>query len=70
LFSPKAIGEILEKTEDMESMIEDWRQKGFLEWESKSTPGLIKRKGYKYFEDGANHNLLNIAENIKCPVLY
>ncbi len=43
--------------------------KGFVEWESHSTPGVFKRKGYKYFEDEIKHNLLNTAENIKCPVL-
>jgi alpha-beta hydrolase superfamily lysophospholipase len=69
LFSPKVLGEIFEKTDEMKIMIEEWKEKGFIEWESHSSPGVIKRKGYKYFEDGINHNLLKIAENIKCPVL-
>ncbi|MCK9445859.1 lysophospholipase [bacterium] len=68
LFNPKVLGEIFEKNND-EEMIKEWKEKGLIEWESHSSPGVFKRKGYKYFEDGINHNLLEIAGNIKCPVL-
>jgi alpha-beta hydrolase superfamily lysophospholipase len=64
LFSSKVLGDSPNKAE-----LEDLKAKGFVEWESHSTPGVFKRKGYKYFEDEINHNLLNIAEKIKCPVL-
>lgn len=69
LFSPKVLGEIIQKTSETEVMMEECKKKGFFEWESLSTPGCIKRKGYDYFIDGKNHNLLNIAGKIKCPVL-
>ena len=64
LFSPKVKGD-----NPKDSEIEELKMKGFVEWESHSTPGVFKRKGYKYFEDEIKHNLLNTAENIKCPVL-
>jgi hypothetical protein len=64
LFSPKVTGDSPKELE-----IEELKIKGFVEWESHSTPGVFKRKGYKYFEDEINHNLLNIVEKIKCPAL-
>jgi len=64
LFAPKIIGDTPNEAE-----LEELGSKGFVGWESHSTPGVFKRKGYKYFEDEKNRNLLKIAENIKCPVL-
>lgn len=64
VFVPKVIGDIPNKLE-----LEELETKGHIEWESHSTPGVSKRKGYKYFEEEKNLNLLKITEKIKCPVL-
>lgn len=64
LFTPKVMGDIPNEAEK-----EELERRGFVEWESHSSPGIFKRKGCKYFEEEKNCNLLKIAENIKCPVL-
>jgi pimeloyl-ACP methyl ester carboxylesterase len=69
LFNPKVLGEASQNGEDIELMIEEYKKRGFREWESQSSPGVIKRQGYGYIEDGKKHNLLTIAERINCPVL-
>ncbi len=49
--------------------LEEWKESGWLISESKSKPGLIKRKPWSHMEERLNHNLLPGAEKLIMPFL-
>jgi len=49
--------------------IDEWRAKGYREWESVSQPGLIKRLKWSHVEDRLKYNILPKAHNLIMPVL-
>ena len=62
-------GGLFIRTEEIQLILEDWKNTGLREWESSSRPGLIKRLKYGFIEDLLKYNLLNDADKINCPVL-
>ena len=62
-------GKLFIDTEEIKSVLDDWRSKGLREWESSSRPGLIKRLKYGFIEDLLQYDLLNKVSKINCPVL-
>jgi len=70
LFSPLVSGKLFIETEEIKKALPEWEKTGIREWESSSSPGIIKKSGYQFIEDSLNHNLLKGAEKIKCPVLF
>jgi pimeloyl-ACP methyl ester carboxylesterase len=69
LFGSVISGKLFQKTDKIKPLLRDWKEKGIREWESSSSPGVIKKSKYVFIEDGENHDLLKIADKIKCPVL-
>ena len=69
LFSPLVSGKLHKETDRIKLIINKWKEKGIREWESSSSPGVIKQSKYDYIEDSLSHDLLKDAEKIKCPVL-
>jgi alpha-beta hydrolase superfamily lysophospholipase len=49
--------------------LEDWKKKGYREWESSSSPGLIKRSNYSFVTDILKYDLLEKIDKIRVPVL-
>jgi len=49
--------------------LEDWKRCGYREWESSSSPGLIKRSNYSFVVDLLKYDLLERIDRIKVPVL-
>ncbi|MFA5754892.1 MAG: alpha/beta fold hydrolase [Candidatus Paceibacterota bacterium] len=70
LFSPLISGKLHNETDMIKSIINDWKEKGIREWESSSSPGVIKQSKYDFVEDSLNHDLLKDTEKITCPVLF
>jgi len=69
LFSSVVSGKLLQETEDIKSILEEWKRSGIREWKSHLNLGVIKKSGYNFIEDGLSHDLLKNAEDIECPVL-
>jgi len=69
LFSPLVSGELHKETDGIKLIIDEWKEKGIREWESSSSPGIIKQSKYDFIEDSLNHDLLKNAGKIICPVL-
>ena len=68
LFSPLVSGRLFLETEDIKSIMEEWEIRGIREWISGSSQGAVKRSGYVFVGDSLRHDLLEVAEKIKCPV--
>jgi len=69
LFSPLVSGKLFLETDDIKSIMEEWEIRGIREWISGSSQGAVKRSGYVFVGDSLRHDLLEVAEKIKCPVL-
>lgn len=69
LISPFISGKLFQETDEIRPILDEWRKKGIREWESSSSPGVIKRLKYDFIEDGLNYDLLEYADRIKCPIL-
>lgn len=69
LFSSIVSGKLFQETDEIRPILKEWKERGIREWESSSSPGVIKRSKYAFIEDGLNHDLLKIVDKIKCPVL-
>lgn len=70
LFSPFISGELFIETEEIKKVLSEWKKAGIREWQSSSSPGVIKKSGYQFIKDSLNHDLLKGAEKIKCPILF
>lgn len=70
LCSSLVSGQLLKETDEIKSIIKEWKRKGIREWQSSSSPGIIKQSKYDFIEDSLNHDLLKDAESIECPVLF
>lgn len=69
LFSPFVSGKLFLETEEIKPVLDEWKRTGIREWISSSSPGLVKRSKYGFVEDSLNHDLLDVAGKIECPVL-
>jgi alpha-beta hydrolase superfamily lysophospholipase len=69
LFGSLVSGKFFQERNDIKEILEEWKNSGVRIWNSRSNPGVVKRSGYKFIEDGENHDLLKTADKIKCPVL-
>lgn len=70
LCSPLVSGQLFKETDDVRLIIDEWKRDGIRQWESSSSPGIIKQSKYDFIEDSLNHDLLKEAKDIKCPVLF
>jgi len=62
-------GELFIKAFKVKESLEEWERCGYREWESLSSPGLIKRLNYSFVLDGLKYDLLKKIKEIKVPVL-
>lgn len=62
-------GLLTEETSDFKKVKDDWKKDGIREWESSSSPGVIKRLKWAHVEDRRKYDLLPVAEKITMPVL-
>ena len=69
LLSSFISGQLLIQSPEVKPLIEDWKKKGYREWESSTTPGVIKRLNWGHIEDSYKYDLLKETEKINCPVL-
>lgn len=69
LISSVVSGKLFQETDEINPILKEWKEKGIREWESSSSPGVIKRSKYNFIEDGLNHDLLKIIDKIECSVL-
>jgi alpha-beta hydrolase superfamily lysophospholipase len=70
LFSPFVSGKLFIETDEIKPFLLEWQKTGIRQWESSSTPGVIKKLRYQFVEDCLRHNILDYANKIKCPVLF
>lgn len=54
---------------ELPSVVEEWKNTGWLIRESKTRPGLIKRLKWSFAEDSLKHDLLPKASNLIMPIL-
>lgn len=52
-----------------EDFVNEWKEKGYYESQSKSKPGVINKIGYQIMTDMKKYNLLTAADRITMPVL-
>lgn len=69
LFCPFISGKLFQETKEIKPILSEWKEKGIREWESSSSPGIIKKSKYDFIEDSLNHDLLKNAFKIKTPIL-
>lgn len=69
LFSPVISGASYQEVDKIKKVLKNWKDCGIREWESQSSPGVIKRLKYQFIEDSLGHDLLKNVSKIKCPVL-
>jgi len=68
--SPVVSGALIAASEERQrpGHIANWKEKGVLESESRTSPGQIKRAPYAIHEERLNHDLLPNADKLTIPV--
>lgn len=69
LFSCFISGKLFQETDEIRPILKEWKERGVREWESSSSPGIIKRSKYDFIEDSLNHDIFKFVDKIKRPVL-
>lgn len=62
-------GPLSKRLEDAETMAR-WERDGYILEESKGKPGVMKKIGWGFIEDGLTHDMRSIAPQINCPALF
>ena len=62
-------GELFIKALKIKENVDEWKKRGYREWESSSMPGVVKRLNWSFVPDSLKYDLLTKAKKIKVSVL-